>query len=150
MNKNYLKYIIWVAVTWCALVRLVDSKAGDANTKLKKCCKAYEPLQHNKTAVDECLNKFCDFDSLSQTNVLVFLKHCNGTVVGNMFACASSNHDHTPCCKANGVRGRCLEYCSAQDGVPTNYLDYVACLDHFNVIRDCFKNYLDKHPAIKS
>lgn len=46
--------------------------ADDANTKLKKCCKAYEPLQNNQTAVDECLNKFCDFDSLSQTNVNTF------------------------------------------------------------------------------
>ncbi|EFO18253.1 DB module family protein [Loa loa] len=124
--------------------------ADDANSKFKKCCKAYKPLLHNETAVNECLNKYCDFDTISQTNVLVFLKHCDGTVVGNMFSCASSNYDHTQCCLDNGVSGKCLEYCSAQDGVPPNYLDYLTCLDYFDTIKQCFRNYLEKNPAIKS
>ncbi|EJW72750.1 DB module family protein [Wuchereria bancrofti] len=121
--------------------------ADDANFKLKKCCKEYEPLLHNETAVNECLNKYCDFNTISQTNVLIFLKHCDGIVVGNIFSCASSNYDHTQCCLANGVSGKCLEYCSAHDGVPSNYLDYLACLEYFDTIKQCFKNYLEKNPA---
>lgn len=45
-----------------------------------------------------------------------------GGVVGRMFDCSSSRVDHTECCKAAGVEGKCLEYCAAHDGVPTNYL----------------------------
>ncbi|KAM3720127.1 Ig-like and fibronectin type-III domain-containing protein [Dirofilaria immitis] len=124
--------------------------AEEANAKFKKCCKTYEPLLRNETAVNECLNKYCDFDIISQTNILVFLKHCDNTVVGSIFSCASSNYDHTQCCLANGVSRRCLEYCSAHDGVPSNYLDYLACLDYFDNIKECFQNYLEKYPAINS
>ncbi|VDN95689.1 unnamed protein product [Brugia pahangi] len=138
---------------WCFICILstlnIAITAEDANSKLKKCCKTYEPLLHNETAVNECLNKYCDFDTISQTNVLVFLKHCDSIVVGNIFSCASSNYDHTQCCLANGVSGKCLEYCSAHDGVPPNYLDYLACLEYFDTIKQCFKNYLEKNPAIK-
>ncbi|KAL3995172.1 DB module family protein [Acanthocheilonema viteae] len=123
---------------------------NDANFKFKKCCKASERMISNETAINECLNKYCDFDTLSQTNVLVFLKHCDSIVVGNMFSCASSNYDHSQCCLDNGITGRCLEYCSAHDGVPPNYLDYLACLEHFDTIKQCFKNYLEEHPPIKS
>ena len=41
-----------------------------------------------------------------------------------------------------GISGKCLEYCSAQDGVPTNYLDYLFCLESFNEIRDCFRDHI--------
>lgn len=60
-----IEYLLYFSLFFIALTVYAD----DANAKLKKCCKAYEPLQTNKTAVKECLNKFCDFDSLSQTNV---------------------------------------------------------------------------------
>uniref|UniRef100_A0A8R1XPD7 DB domain-containing protein n=1 Tax=Onchocerca volvulus TaxID=6282 RepID=A0A8R1XPD7_ONCVO len=141
---NYLWYLVCILTTLQAAI-LRD----DANTKFKKCCKAYEPSLKNETAVNECLNKYCDFDVLSQTTILVLLKHCDCTVVGAMFSCASSNYDHTQCCLANGVSGKCLEYCSAHDGVPPNYLDYLTCLDHFDTIKQCFQNYLAKNPAIK-
>ncbi|KAI6172202.1 DB domain-containing protein [Aphelenchoides besseyi] len=93
--------------------------AQKANEKLKKCCSKL--TKEDK----ECVQKFCDFEAISQTSVLNYLSTCTerGTTVGRMWDCASSRHDHTECCKAKGVEGKCLEYCAAQDGVPVNYFD---------------------------
>jgi hypothetical protein len=49
--------------------------------------------------------------------------------------------------QAKGVSGKCLEYCSAHDGVPTNYLDYLFCTESFEEIRQCFVEHLDKNDA---
>ncbi|VDN53244.1 unnamed protein product [Dracunculus medinensis] len=117
-----------------------------ANEKLKRCCKAQESkFTNNQTAINVCLRAYCDFDSISQTNILVYLKHCDNRVVGTMFSCASSNVDHTKCCVDKGVSKKCLEYCSAQDGAPNNYVDYIFCVEEFNSIRDCFADFLEKH-----
>uniref|UniRef100_A0A7E4V978 DB domain-containing protein n=1 Tax=Panagrellus redivivus TaxID=6233 RepID=A0A7E4V978_PANRE len=124
-----------------AIVLVCAVSAEDANAKLKKCC--------SKLTKDdqECVTRFCDFDSISQTNVLNYLSTCTerGDTVGHMWDCASSRKDHSECCKAKGVEGSCLEYCTAHDGVPTNYLNYLTCLENFNEIRDCFKEEIEKH-----
>ncbi|KHJ79297.1 DB module [Oesophagostomum dentatum] len=127
----------------CAIV--ASALAKTPNEKLKECCATL------KEADKECVNKFCDFNAISQTNILNYLSTCSerGPTVGNMWDCASLRHDHTECCKAKGVEGKCLEYCSAHDGVPTNYLDYLFCVESFNEIRDCFMDHLSKHPAFK-
>ncbi|VDM53571.1 unnamed protein product [Angiostrongylus costaricensis] len=93
-----------------AVVVVLGTKS--ANDKLKECCKSL------KEADKDCVNKFCDFKAISQTN-------------------------------SKGVEGKCLEYCAAQDGVPTNYLDYLFCVESFNEIRDCFMDHLEKNPAFK-
>ncbi len=82
--------------------------------------------------------------------MLNYLSTCTerGTTVGQMWDCASNRIDHTECCAAKGVEGKCLEYCSAHDGVPTNYLDYLFCVESFNDIRDCFYANLDSHPNL--
>ncbi|KAI6183901.1 hypothetical protein M3Y97_00538300 [Aphelenchoides bicaudatus] len=107
------------------LSAFVLATADIANQKLKKCCSRI------KNEDKECIDKFCDFDAISQTNILNYLSTCSdrGGVVGRMFDCSSSRVDHTECCRAKGVEGKCLEYCAAHDGVPTNYLDYLFCLD---------------------
>uniref|UniRef100_A0A0K0D438 DB domain-containing protein n=1 Tax=Angiostrongylus cantonensis TaxID=6313 RepID=A0A0K0D438_ANGCA len=126
-----------------AVVVVLGTKS--ANDKLKECCKSL------KEADKDCVNKFCDFKAISQTNILSFLSTCSerGPTVGNMWDCVSLRHDHTECCKSKGVEGKCLEYCAAQDGVPTNYLDYLFCVESFNEIRDCFMDHLEKNPAFK-
>ncbi|CAD6199820.1 unnamed protein product [Caenorhabditis auriculariae] len=112
------------------------------NEKLKKCCATLTD------ADKECVDRFCDFNAISQTNILNYLSTCSdrGPTVGQMWDCASLRHDHTKCCVDKGVTGKCLEYCSAQDGVPSNYADYVFCTESFNEIRDCFHEHLDKNP----
>ena len=100
--------------------------AEDANAKLKKCCSKLTNEDQ------ECVTRFCDFDSISQTNVLNYLSTCTerGSTVGKMWDCASSRVDHTKCCKVpppfymppvntssfqdKGVEGKCLEYCSGK------------------------------------
>jgi len=111
-----------------------------ANAKLKKCCANWYNKDDN-----ECIDRFCNFDAISQANILNYLSTCTerGETVGHMFDCASGRHDHTKCCMEKGVEGKCLEYCSASDGVPTNYLDYLFCVENFNEIRDCFKERLN-------
>uniref|UniRef100_A0A914HPR1 Domain of unknown function DB domain-containing protein n=1 Tax=Globodera rostochiensis TaxID=31243 RepID=A0A914HPR1_GLORO len=117
--------------------------SSDANSKLKKCCSKL----NSKTDDKYCVERFCDFDAISQANVLNFMSTCKdrGETVGHMWDCASSRVDHTKCCKEKGVSKTCMAYCSAQDGVPNNYIDYALCVENFNEIRDCFKDYLDAH-----
>lgn len=44
-----------------------------ANEKLKRCCKAQESkFTNNQTAINVCLRAYCDFDSISQTNVFLY------------------------------------------------------------------------------
>ena len=109
--------LIFIAILFC----LLPAAQSDSNSKLKKCC---EKLT---TDDKDCVNRFCDFDAISQANVLNYLSTCTerGETVGHMWDCASSRVDHTKCCESRGVSGKCLEYCSAHDGVPTNYLDYL-------------------------
>ncbi|EYC26511.1 hypothetical protein Y032_0010g1194 [Ancylostoma ceylanicum] len=159
---------------FCAIAAVVLAKGKTPNEKLKECCATL------KEADKECVERFCDFNAISQTNILNYLSTCSerGPTVGNMWDCVSLRHDHTECCKvsqhhpelflflpryqnffqkctynsvfqAKGVEGKCLEYCSAQDGVPTNYLDYLFCTESFNEIRDCFHEHLSKNPAFK-
>ncbi|KAL3077121.1 hypothetical protein niasHS_013110 [Heterodera schachtii] len=115
--------------------------SADANAKLKKCCLTLTSEKDDK----DCVARFCDFDAISQANVLNFMSKCKdkGDTVGHMWDCASSRFDHTHCCRGKGVSDKCMEYCSAQDGVPENYVDYVACVDYFDHIRDCFKAHLE-------
>uniref|UniRef100_A0A183CF89 DB domain-containing protein n=1 Tax=Globodera pallida TaxID=36090 RepID=A0A183CF89_GLOPA len=88
--------------------------SSDANSKLKKCCSKL----NKKTDDKYCVERFCDFDAISQANVLNFMSTCKdrGETVGHMWDCASSRVDHSKCCKEKGVSETCMAYCSAQDG----------------------------------
>ncbi|GMS84432.1 hypothetical protein PENTCL1PPCAC_6607 [Pristionchus entomophagus] len=127
-----------IAISFIAFV-----SAETPNDKLKSCCSTI------KGGDKDCIDRFCDFNAISQTNILNYLSTCSdkGPTVGRMWDCASLRHDHSKCCEAKGVEGKCLEYCAAQDGVPTNYLDYLFCTESFNEIRDCFHEHLDKNAA---
>uniref|UniRef100_A0A0K0EG75 DB domain-containing protein n=1 Tax=Strongyloides stercoralis TaxID=6248 RepID=A0A0K0EG75_STRER len=123
------------------LLQISSLFALTANEKLKQCCEQLDD------ADKECVDKFCDFSAISQANILNYLSTCTerGPTVGQMWDCASTRKDHTKCCEAKGVTGKCLEYCSAQDGVPTNYMDYLFCVESFNEIRECFVEHLEKN-----
>ncbi|CAI4231711.1 unnamed protein product [Auanema sp. JU1783] len=117
------------------------------NDKLKQCCSTL------KDADKDCVDRFCDFNAISQTNILNYLSTCSEkpNTVGPMWDCASLRHDHTQCCTDKKVNPECMPYCAAQEGVPTNYLDYLTCVEDFNSIRDCFHEHLEKNePFSKS
>ncbi|KAI1723095.1 DB module domain-containing protein [Ditylenchus destructor] len=67
----------------------------DGNQKFKACC------ARQKAADKSCKRKFCDFESLSQDNVLFFLNTCSvkGSTVVDVWDCATSKKDHFDCCK---------------------------------------------------
>ncbi|KAE9416795.1 hypothetical protein Angca_001354, partial [Angiostrongylus cantonensis] len=134
----------------CATRAHTDKKNGikgtkrDGNQKFKACC------ARQKTADKECKKRFCSFSSINQNNVLTFLNTCSprGNTARQMWDCASSRHDHTECCKKKNVLPLCMRYCDSSHAVPTEYLNHLICLQNFNSIRDCFKNYLEKNPNI--
>lgn len=79
-----------------------------------------------------------------------------------MWDCATSKTDHTECCEKrfryiknfvkkkfifSNVLKECLNYCQHKN-VPVDYFQHLFCLQAFNPIRDCFREYLDKNPNI--
>ncbi|CAL2031006.1 hypothetical protein CAEBREN_02050 [Caenorhabditis brenneri] len=119
--------------------------AATPNEKLKQCCATL------KDADKECVERFCDFNAISQANILNFMSTCGerGPTVGQMWDCASLRHNHESCCKAKGVSGECLKYCTAHKGAPSDYLNYAFCTENFNEIRDCFHEHLEKNEPFK-
>ncbi|KAK6734725.1 hypothetical protein RB195_018115 [Necator americanus] len=116
----------------------------NANQKLRTCCRAL------KGADIECRRRYCDFNALRPEMVIGFMAQCapRGPTVGQMWDCASSRVDHTPCCRRQGVIDQCVVYCETTNGVPTDYLKYIVCLSQFDKIRFCFKQYLENNPNI--
>ncbi|MFH4976005.1 hypothetical protein AB6A40_002714 [Gnathostoma spinigerum] len=127
----------------------VSINADSADDKLKRCCQTYRD-QADATG-KECIDRFCTFRGMSGATVLNFLDKCghSGTVVSNMFSCASSNVDHSECCKAAGVQDKCLLYCTTHHGAPSDYKAYSACVDDFDKIHNCFESYLETHPPVR-
>ncbi|KJH39632.1 DB module [Dictyocaulus viviparus] len=82
--------------------------------------------------------------------MLLVLNKCSprGDTVKLMWDCASSQHDHTACCRKKNVLPMCMQYCDSSTPVPADYLNHLVCLQNFNVIKDCFQNHLEKHPNI--
>lgn len=92
-----------------SLTILLTNAKRDANSRFKLCC------ARQKTADQTCKKRFCDFNVLGPDNVgfayktllmkqfkvLLFLNLCSpkGNTLKDMWSCASSNTDHTECCK---------------------------------------------------
>ncbi|WKX92920.1 hypothetical protein Q1695_010722 [Nippostrongylus brasiliensis] len=120
------------------------SARRDADQRLKACC------ARQTTADKECKKKFCGFNAINQNNILHFLNMCSprNDTVRLMWDCASSKRDHVQCCKKKNVLPACMPYCQASHRTPIDYLNHLICLQNFNTIRDCFKDYLNGNPNI--
>ncbi|VDM59294.1 unnamed protein product [Angiostrongylus costaricensis] len=86
-----------------------------------------------------------------RVQVLPFIAECSrkGNTVSHVWDCLSSRHDHTECCKRQGVLPRCLPYCKANGAVPTNLRKYGICVGQFHKYRVCFQEYLKNNPSIR-
>uniref|UniRef100_A0AC35TTR2 DB domain-containing protein n=1 Tax=Rhabditophanes sp. KR3021 TaxID=114890 RepID=A0AC35TTR2_9BILA len=132
-----------IHIFFFTLLVIIEAKR-DANQKLKACC------ARQKTADKDCKRKFCGFEVINKDNIMSFFNSCSskGETVSNMWDCASSMVDHTECCKRNHVINECLPYCAVGKSVPTEYFKHLFCMQSFNGIRDCFREYLNVHPNI--
>lgn len=116
------------------------------NEKINLCCR--------KKAVNPACQEMCNFDVLSEkTIVSAFLTSaCPGPQLGHAFECASSRVDHSACCEKAGLLsfqgGRCIPFCRAHLSQPGNPLEFLPCLQVFEHIKFCYRQYQSNHPNI--
>ncbi|KAK6012078.1 DB module [Ostertagia ostertagi] len=91
------------------------------NEKLDLCCR--------KRAVNPACQSMCNFDVLNEKTV-----------------------DHSQCCEKFGLvtfqGGRCLAFCRAHTAQPTNPFEFLPCLQVFELIKTCYRQYQSTHKNI--
>uniref|UniRef100_A0A8R1HT39 DB domain-containing protein n=1 Tax=Caenorhabditis japonica TaxID=281687 RepID=A0A8R1HT39_CAEJA len=116
------------------------------NQKLDLCCR--------KQRVGPLCQNLCNFDSFNdKTLVTAFLtQQCPGPQLGQAYDCASSKADHSQCCERAGLAsfqgGKCMPFCRTHVATPSNVLDYFVCLQVFESIKGCYRDYSFTHPNI--
>ncbi|KAI6171657.1 DB domain-containing protein [Aphelenchoides besseyi] len=82
----------------------------------------------------------------------VLSNQCPGPQLGQAFDCASSKADHTDCCTRNNLHlyagGQCMPFCRTHQPTPPNLISYLACLQVFDTIKNCYREYSYSHPNI--
>ncbi|ETN76074.1 DB module [Necator americanus] len=91
------------------------------NEKLDLCCR--------KRRVSPGCQAMCNFEALNDKTV-----------------------DHSACCQRAGLLtfqgGKCLQFCRTNDAQPTNPLEFLPCLQVFEHIKACYREYQTTHPNI--
>ncbi|CAJ0581696.1 unnamed protein product, partial [Mesorhabditis spiculigera] len=117
--------------------------ALSSNEKLELCCR--------KQRLSARCSQLCNFDTFTDKSLVtaVLTLQCPGPELGRAFDCASSKADHTECCALGGLSnflgGRCLPFCQTHRDTPPNIVDYLPCLQVFEVFKNCFRDYQTKH-----
>ncbi|VDM62673.1 unnamed protein product [Angiostrongylus costaricensis] len=74
---------------------------------------------------------------------------CPGPQLGYAFDCASSKVNHSKCCERAGIQnflaGRCMPFCRAHTAQPANPLQFLPCLQVFEPIKNCYRDYKSTH-----
>ncbi|PAV63703.1 hypothetical protein WR25_07811 [Diploscapter pachys] len=116
------------------------------NQKLELCCR--------KQNVNPTCQNFCNFDVFNDKTLVnvFFTAQCPGPQLGQAFDCASSKADHSDCCERIGLEsfqgGKCMAFCRTHMTTPPNVLDYFVCLQVFEGIKGCYREYQYSHPNI--
>ncbi|CDH93059.1 DB domain-containing protein [Caenorhabditis elegans] len=116
------------------------------NQKLDLCCR--------KQRISPLCQNLCNFDTFNdKTLVAAFLTNqCPGPQLGQAYDCASSKADHSACCERAGILsfqgGKCIPFCRTHVATPSNVFDYVICLQVFETIKGCYRDYQFTHPNI--
>uniref|UniRef100_A0A7E4W2H2 DB domain-containing protein n=1 Tax=Panagrellus redivivus TaxID=6233 RepID=A0A7E4W2H2_PANRE len=118
----------------------------DPNGKLALCCQ--------KRQLGPSCQMLCNFDTFNdRTLISTFLTNtCPDPQRALAFECATTKVDHTECCARNGLQtyagGQCMPFCATHVPTPPNVFSYLPCLQVFNVIKTCYKDYQYTHPNI--
>uniref|UniRef100_A0AC34QLV7 Uncharacterized protein n=1 Tax=Panagrolaimus sp. JU765 TaxID=591449 RepID=A0AC34QLV7_9BILA len=118
----------------------------DTNAKLALCCQ--------KQQLSTSCQSLCNFDTFTdKTLVSTFLTNqCPEPQRGLAFQCATTRVDHTECCQRNSVHlhagGQCMPFCATHIPTPPNVFSYLPCLQVFDRIKNCYREYQSKNPNI--
>ncbi|KAI6174540.1 DB domain-containing protein [Aphelenchoides bicaudatus] len=118
----------------------------DPNYKLDLCCR--------KQQIGQVCQQMCNFDTFTDRSLIsaVLSNQCPGPQLGQAFDCASSKADHTECCTRNNLHlyagGQCMPFCRTHQPTPPNLISYIACLQVFDTIKNCYREYSYAHPNI--
>ncbi|ULU05673.1 hypothetical protein L3Y34_017960 [Caenorhabditis briggsae] len=116
------------------------------NQKLDLCCR--------KQRIGPICQNLCNYDTFNdKTLVAAFLTNqCPGPQLGQAYDCASSKADHSACCERAGLvsfqGGKCMPFCRTHVATPSNVFDYFVCLQVFETIKGCYRDYSFTHPNI--
>ncbi|CAJ0565641.1 unnamed protein product, partial [Mesorhabditis spiculigera] len=117
--------------------------SGAPNDKLRECCEVLPGVDPG------CARKYCDFHNVNSLMVVPFITECGpkGSTAGQVWKCLSSKHDHTECCRRQGVLPFCVPFCKADTAVPTDLPKYAICINEFEKYRKCFRTYIQHNGA---
>ncbi|KAK0395707.1 hypothetical protein QR680_001394 [Steinernema hermaphroditum] len=116
------------------------------NQKLDFCCR--------KQGLSPTCQTMCNFDTFSDKSLVnAFLTNqCPGPQLGQAFDCATTKADHSECCIRKNVHifnnGQCLPFCRTHIPTPPNAFEYLACLQVFESIKGCYREYQLSHPNL--
>ncbi|MCP9261997.1 hypothetical protein DINM_005299 [Dirofilaria immitis] len=114
--------------------------------------KTYYLLQ--KQNLSPSCQLLCNYDIISDRSLVnaVILNQCPGNELEMAFNCATSMADHSACCIRNGIgtygNGHCMVFCTTHLGNPRNALQYLDCLQVFDRIKNCYREYHVVNPNI--
>ncbi|KAL3994492.1 DB module family protein [Acanthocheilonema viteae] len=116
------------------------------NQKLALCCK--------KQNLSPSCQILCNYDTFTDRSLVtaVITSQCPGYELETAFNCATSGADHSACCIRNGIstykNGHCMAFCTTHLGNPRNTLQYIDCLQVFDRIKNCYREYHVVNPNI--
>uniref|UniRef100_A0A915PTI3 Domain of unknown function DB domain-containing protein n=1 Tax=Setaria digitata TaxID=48799 RepID=A0A915PTI3_9BILA len=116
------------------------------NQKLALCCK--------KQNLSPSCQLLCNYDTFTDRSLVtaVISNQCPGHQLETAFNCATSMADHSTCCIRNGIgtyrNGHCMVFCTTHLGNPSNTLQYIDCLQVFDRIKNCYREYHTVNPNI--
>ncbi|CAJ0959611.1 unnamed protein product, partial [Mesorhabditis belari] len=132
--------LIFLTISFFFLLQFVHCTPND---KLRECCETLPGIDQ------ECAQKFCDFHNINSLMVVPFISMCGprGDTGKQVWKCLSSKHDHTQCCRNQGVLPFCLPFCKADTTVPNDLPKYGICIQEFEKYRKCFRTYIQHNGA---
>ncbi|KAK6018755.1 hypothetical protein OSTOST_15636 [Ostertagia ostertagi] len=116
------------------------------NEKLKECCATLHK------ADKECVSKFCDFNAISQTNLLVEVLREGSNCWKYVGLRLSASRRILNAARAKGRKASALNILLCSTGRGNQHYasaTYLFCTESFNEIRECFMAHIEKNPPFK-